>query len=268
MNVKSRNQTLGDVSVQFSENGQNYVVAPGEFSWVTNISALSNITNSYAYLPSGNGNAYIPGVALVLIVLVVMFIFLVITVGIYIVYRRKSATQTFDEQAALLDGSVNGGSAEIIIPETENLIDYQEITAMRKIDKGSFGVIYEAKWRGTKIAVKKLSTTKMTRAQQADFVKEAMIMQSLRHPNILQYLGIAVTGKNICICMEFMSKGSLYRILHAPKSDFDSTRIIPICKATARGLNYLHHQQPPIIHRDLKSHNLLVRFHFRFRLIF
>ena len=55
-----------------------------------------------------------------------------------------------------------------------------------------------------------------------------------------------------------MPLGSLYRILHKPKSSFSKKKVKSICLDCARGMNYLHQQSPPIIHRDLKSHNLLV----------
>lgn len=137
-----------------------------------------------------------------------------------------------------------------------NSIPIHEIKNLRQIEKGSFGVIYEATWRGTIIAVKKLPQN-MNQKLLKEFYSEAALMRSLRHPNILQYLGIANSGGEISICMEFMARGSLYRLLHT-NSDFSRSKIKSICLDTAKGMNYLHQHRPPIIHRDLKSHNLLV----------
>jgi serine/threonine protein kinase len=79
-------------------------------------------------------------------------------------------------------------------------------------------------------------------------------LRSLRHPNVLQYLGSAYapSGREVCICMEYMPLGSLYRLLHNAAYEFSLARIKSICIDTARGINYLHNQSPPIIHRDLK----------------
>ena len=143
----------------------------------------------------------------------------------------------------------------------DGIIPISEIRNWKQIEKGSFGIIYEATWRGTRIAVKKLPTTLNEKALK-EFYQEAALMRSLRHPNILQYLGIAHYDKEISICMEFMDRGSLYRLLHQRNSEFTRSKIKSIAFDAAKGMNYLHQRFPPIIHRDLKSHNLLVRFFF------
>src|SRR3990167_443885 len=70
-----------------------------------------------------------------------------------------------------------------------NLIPMRELKKLKQIEKGSFGTIYKATWHGTKIAVKKLSST-MSSQLLKEFYEEAALMRELRHPNILQYLGI------------------------------------------------------------------------------
>eukprot|EP01018_Ginkgo_biloba_P004268 Gb_23974 [translate_table: standard] len=56
----------------------------------------------------------------------------------------------------------------------------------------------------------------------------------------------------------FISSGSLFRILHKNTQGLDLRRRLRMALDVARGMNYLHHRNPPIIHRDLKSSNLLV----------
>ncbi len=89
-------------------------------------------------------------------------------------------------------------------------------------------------------------------------IKEAELMMSLRHPNVLQFLGAYTQPPNICIITEFMPRGSLYKIIHDKNVVFTSILMKQICVDATKGLNYLHNLKPPIIHRDLKSHNLLV----------
>lgn len=91
-----------------------------------------------------------------------------------------------------------------------------------------------------------------------------MFRRSLRHPNVLQFLGICKIGSSeICIITEYMPRGSLFKILH------DNTVILPwdlrirIACDICKGMNYLHKCDPIIIHRDLKSHNLLVDDNFK-----
>ena len=58
-----------------------------------------------------------------------------------------------------------------------------------------------------------------------DFKREAAIMSTLRHPNTLQFLGTCMMGTDICIVTEYMSKGSLYRILHDESIDINYAMI-------------------------------------------
>jgi serine/threonine protein kinase len=57
---------------------------------------------------------------------------------------------------------------------------------------------------------------------------------------------------------EFLEGGSLFDVMHKRKKKLDVAQVIRIAKQVAVGMNYLHLRQPQIIHRDLKSLNLLV----------
>ena len=61
-----------------------------------------------------------------------------------------------------------------------------------------------------------------------------------------------------CIVTEFVSRGSLYSILHDPSVTLSMKLKIRFALDAARGMLYLHSFNPPLIHRDLKSHNILV----------
>lgn len=79
----------------------------------------------------------------------------------------------------------------------------------------------------------------------------------LRHPNIVQFLGACLEKTNLCLVTEFMDKGSLNVVLKKePKLDWKTKLGIAI--DSARGMLFLHLNTPPILHRDLKSLNLLV----------
>jgi serine/threonine-protein kinase CTR1 len=59
---------------------------------------------------------------------------------------------------------------------------------------------------------------------------------------------------------EYLSRGSLYRLLHksGAREQLDERRRLSMAYDVAKGMNYLHNRNPPIVHRDLKSPNLLV----------
>ena len=83
-------------------------------------------------------------------------------------------------------------------------------------------------------------------------------MKRLRHPNILLFMGAVTSPERLCIVTEFLPRGSLFRLLQRNSSKLEWRRRVHMALDIARGVNYLHHLNPPIVHRDLKSSNLLV----------
>lgn len=83
-------------------------------------------------------------------------------------------------------------------------------------------------------------------------------MEALRHPNIVMFLGACTKQPNFAIVLQYCARGSLWSTiqnLDIPISWEDRRKF---ALDTARGVNYLHTCSPPIIHRDLKSLNLLL----------
>ncbi|KAG2681262.1 hypothetical protein I3760_11G136300 [Carya illinoinensis] len=83
-------------------------------------------------------------------------------------------------------------------------------------------------------------------------------MKRLRHPNVLLFMGAVYTQERLAIVTEFLPRGSLFRTLHKNNQALDIRRRLRMALDVARGMNYLHRRNPPIVHRDLKSSNLLV----------
>lgn len=134
-----------------------------------------------------------------------------------------------------------------------------------KLGKGSFGTVYRAKWMGTDVAVKIVDSANFSPDDYREFLSEISMMSNLRHPNVLMMLGGSLMPPNLYFVTEHMNQGSLDKVLRAyPKLDWRVRLSMAI--DMARGLYYLHHQSPPILHRDLKSLNILVDEHFRVKL--
>ena len=91
-----------------------------------------------------------------------------------------------------------------------------------------------------------------------DFFSECAAMEALRHPNIVMFLGACTKPPNFAIILEYCSRGSLWsniQNLEIPLSWEERKRM---ALETARGVHYLHSCHPPVLHRDLKSLNLLL----------
>ncbi|CAH9148686.1 unnamed protein product, partial [Cuscuta epithymum] len=137
-------------------------------------------------------------------------------------------------------------------------IPWEDLVLGERIGLGSYGEVYRADWNGTEVAVKKFLDQDFSGAALAEFKREVRIMQRLRHPNVVLFMGAVTRPPNLSIITEFLPRGSLFRIIHRPHSQIDEKRRIKMALDVAMGMNCLHTSTPTIVHRDLKSPNLLV----------
>ncbi|XP_042386948.1 serine/threonine-protein kinase EDR1-like isoform X1 [Zingiber officinale] len=137
-------------------------------------------------------------------------------------------------------------------------IPWEELVVGERIGLGSYGEVYRADWNGAEVAVKKFLDQDFYGDALDEFRSEIRIMRRLRHPNVVLFMGAVTRPPNLSIVSEFLPRGSLYRILHRPNCQIDEKRRIKMALDVAMGMNCLHTSVPTIVHRDLKSPNLLV----------
>ncbi|KAF5767673.1 putative protein kinase TKL-CTR1-DRK-2 family [Helianthus annuus] len=137
-------------------------------------------------------------------------------------------------------------------------IAWEDITLGERIGLGSYGEVYRGDWHGTDVAVKKFLDQEITTESLEEFRSEVRIMKRVRHPNVVLFMGAVTRVPHLSIVTEFLPRGSLYKLLHRPNNQLDIRRRLRMALDTARGMNYLHNCTPVIVHRDLKSPNLLV----------
>ncbi|WOL03259.1 3-phosphoinositide-dependent protein kinase B-like [Canna indica] len=160
--------------------------------------------------------------------------------------------------------SSNGSSSSAVykVDVDGDCLDYEilweDLTIGEQIGQGSCGTVYHALWYGSDVAVKVFSKQEYSDEVIFSFRQEVSLMKRLRHPNILLFMGAVTSPSHLCIVTEFLPRGSLFRLLQRNTARLDWRRRILMAIDIARGMNYLHHCNPPIIHRDLKSSNLLV----------
>ncbi|KAF5197986.1 Serine/threonine-protein kinase EDR1 [Thalictrum thalictroides] len=137
-------------------------------------------------------------------------------------------------------------------------IPWEDLCIGERIGLGSYGEVYRADWNGMEVAVKKFLDQDFYGDALDEFRSEVRIMRRLRHPNVVHFVGAVTRPPNLSIVTEFLPRGSLYRILHRPNCHIDEKRRIRMALDVAMGMNCLHISIPTIVHRDLKSLNLLV----------
>ncbi|KAM9973039.1 hypothetical protein ACTFIR_012410 [Dictyostelium discoideum] len=150
------------------------------------------------------------------------------------------------------------------------MINYSDIKIDKEIGKGHFSKVLKGNWKGKDVAVKKLNSNKDKAREEMiqEFKAEVELLGSLQHPNLVTCYGYSLNP--MCIVMEFLPSGNLFELIHSKPSEqqqsikLDSTLILAIAFDIARGMQHLHTRN--IIHRDLKSSNLLMDKHFNIKI--
>lgn len=169
---------------------------------------------------------------------------------------------------------VQRGVAAVVVEQDEEvrgsslsehwLIHYKDLVLGKTIGHSSFGTVNEGNLNGTKVAVKTILRDGHPNADinLDPFKKEAELNCQLRHPNIVLFMGISVQPTKICIVTELMARGNvrdlLVGITKGRQIRLDWSLRQQWALDTAQGMAYLHSHDPPMIHRDLKTTNLLV----------
>ncbi|KAH9690328.1 protein kinase domain-containing protein [Citrus sinensis] len=139
-------------------------------------------------------------------------------------------------------------------------ISWDELHVKERVGAGSFGTVHRAEWHGSDVAVKVLTVQDFLDDQLKEFLREVAIMKRVRHPNVVLFMGAVTKRPHLSIVTEYLPRGSLYRLIHRPAAGemMDQRRRLRMALDVAKGINYLHNLNPPILHWDLKSPNLLV----------
>ncbi|KAJ9566161.1 hypothetical protein OSB04_002127 [Centaurea solstitialis] len=150
------------------------------------------------------------------------------------------------------------------VPEYEigatelDFTDSVDITKASRHHVSVQGTFTIASWRGTQVAVKKLGDELFTDKEKVRaFRDELELLQKIRHPNVVQFLGAVTQSSPMMIVTEYLSKGDL-RLFLKRKGALKPLTALKFAMDIARGMNYLHENKPaPIIHRDLEPSNIL-----------
>ncbi|RLM69429.1 serine/threonine-protein kinase STY46-like isoform X2 [Panicum miliaceum] len=154
------------------------------------------------------------------------------------------------------DSSTSGKSLPFLSEDYESDIDTKLLKIVKKVASGSCGDMFLGTYGGEEVAVKVLSPENFNQTAWSEFKQEIYMLREVDHPNIVRYIGSCTKPPQFYIITERMSRGSLFDFLHNEHNVLDLPTILKFALDICRGMSYLH--QKGIIHRDLKSANLLL----------
>ncbi|KZV47277.1 serine/threonine-protein kinase-like protein [Dorcoceras hygrometricum] len=139
------------------------------------------------------------------------------------------------------------------------------------LGRGSQGLVYKGVLRGGRlVAVKKPSRTAPTEPHfenPNEVENEIEILSKLKSPRLVNIVGFTNNdSQDRLLVVEFMSNGTLYDVLHSNSRPLSWGRRIKLALQTAKAIDTLHSSNPPVIHRDIKSANVLIDRNFNARL--
>lgn len=174
--------------------------------------------------------------------------------------QPASPMQSFDDDhpgasKEALAAAAQGRKTPMINPKYE-IMPY-EVQYGPQIGSGGFGVVYKAKFRNETVAVKKIHAHALSNAASVgEFQSEVAVLCTLNHANILRFVGACTKPPNLMILTEFMSRGTLFDLLHQSQERVTWSMRRKFALDTCRGMQYLHDSK--LLHRDLKSSNLML----------
>uniref|UniRef100_A0A8C3G4B7 Mitogen-activated protein kinase kinase kinase n=1 Tax=Cyclopterus lumpus TaxID=8103 RepID=A0A8C3G4B7_CYCLU len=167
-------------------------------------------------------------------------------------YVTRGDTAKYQQLTA--GGLVAGGVGDCPLE-----IDFSELLLNEVIGAGGFGKVYKGVWGREEVAVKaaRQDPDEDISATAECVRQEARLFWMLRHPNIISLRGVCLREPNLCLVMEYARGGALNRALAGKK--VPPKVLVNWAVQIATGMDYLHNQAfVPIIHRDLKSSNILI----------
>ncbi|KDO35632.1 TKL/DRK protein kinase [Saprolegnia parasitica CBS 223.65] len=159
-----------------------------------------------------------------------------------------------DAETEAVNGTLKSKHLQVVA------IPFADLQFLQIIGRGASGEVIKARYLGTMVVCKRMRREQITVSSIEHFREEIELVSCLRHPNIVQFIGASWDNcSNVCMVLEYMEQGDMHNVLHSAlgRAFVWSDPLLKMAVDAVQGMLYLHSQEPPVIHRDLKSVNLL-----------
>ncbi|XP_042445487.1 probable LRR receptor-like serine/threonine-protein kinase At5g59680 [Zingiber officinale] len=207
------------------------------------------------------------GVAIIVIICAASMVLLIVVIFIVwsMIKKRGSSRTTYPEQNVVQPMKENNAQ-ESPLPIENRMFTYKELAIMtnnfkKQLGKGGFGPVFHGSLQNNvQVAVKMLSQS--SSQGRKEFHAEVENLTRIHHKNLVPLIGYCMEGNDLALVYEYMPQGTLQDHLtgkiHSDVTDSWAQRL-KIAIGAAQGLEYLHSAcDPPLIHRDVKSSNILL----------
>ncbi|XP_061637270.1 LIM domain kinase 1a isoform X3 [Phyllopteryx taeniolatus] len=148
-------------------------------------------------------------------------------------------------------------SLRVVSNRTHRVFRPSDLIHGEVLGKGCFGQAIKVTHRETGEVMVMKELIRFDDETQRTFLKEVKVMRCLDHPNVLKFIGVLYKDKRLNFIAEYIKGGTLREIIKKMDSNYPWNQRVSFAKDIAAGMSYLHSMN--IIHRDLNSHNCLVR---------
>ncbi|XP_053334883.1 LIM domain kinase 1 isoform X1 [Clarias gariepinus] len=143
------------------------------------------------------------------------------------------------------------------VDKTERIFRPSDLIYGEVLGKGCFGQAIKVVHQQTDEVMVMKELLRYDEETQSTFLKEVKVMRCLDHPNVLKFIGVLYKDKRLNFISEFVQGGTLRETIQKMSSDHPWKLRVSYAKDISAGMAYLHSMN--VIHRDLNSHNCLVR---------
>ncbi|OQR88509.1 protein kinase [Achlya hypogyna] len=139
-------------------------------------------------------------------------------------------------------------------------INHAELTIVKTLAQGAYGEVLLASYQGLAVAVKKLLPGEQSQDDLAKFIIEIKLLAKMRSPYIVSFIGASWLRPNdVMLVTEYLERGDLRSYLQSAAPEATAwPQKLQLAYDVLQGLVYLHTLEAKVLHRDLKSRNVLL----------